>query len=211
MCLSLAVAVAIWAFSIQTEIFSVTVPVPVVFRIAREADLVGHPPDTVAVTFRKGGLEMLGFQLSGSPRDLEVRVNLTSLTPDSLESLLILFSDSMLSDPRHRTGMVSFQPSIVELAMDVHQDRVLPVAVVSHPVPARYMSVFLRRPHVTVNGPASVLASMDSAYTVPISSDVRIEQQVELDLPVGVNSDAGTVPVRLRNPVPVVQGVRRAY
>lgn len=209
--LSLLVALFIWVFSIRAETFSVTIPVPVRCLTAQGVMLVGHPPDTVSVTFQGDGLEMLGFQLLGKPGDLEVIVDLRSVPPDSLGPLQIPYVEAMLRDPQSRVRVESFQPARAELSIDILFDRVLPVAVVSHPVPSRYMSVSLRQPRVRLTGPASVLLSMDSASTAPVSSDVRMEQRAELDLPEGVQTEGGAVTVRLRNPVPVVQGVGRAY
>jgi hypothetical protein len=209
--LSLMVALFIWVFSIRAESFRVTIPVPVRCLTAQGVVLVGRPPDTVSVTFHGDGLELLRFQLLGKPRDMEVIVDLRSVPPDSLGPVEIPYADAMLGDPQARAMVESFQPARVQMSIDILYDRVLPVAVVSHPVPARYMSVSLRQPQVRLTGPASVLLSMDSAYTAPVSSDVRMEQQAVLDLPDGVRADPGTVTARLRNPVPVVQGVQRAY
>jgi len=73
------------------------------------------------------------------------------------------------------------------------------------------MSTSIRRSRVRVTGPASVLLAIDSIRTEPVSSDVRMEQQTALALPRGVYSDETAAVTRLRNPVPVVPGVRRAY
>ncbi len=187
-------------------------PVAVTYATSEEAVVLGNPAESVTVEFQADGLSMLGFQLLGKPAGLRMVVDLRGLSPDSpgVARQVVMREELFESLPLMvRAG--GFEPSLIELSLDRVGSRVLPVAVVSTPVPARYMSTSIRRSRVRVTGPASVLLAIDSIRTEPVSSDVRMEQQTALALPRGVYSDETAAVTRLRNPVPVVPGVRRAY
>ncbi|MFO7627609.1 MAG: hypothetical protein R6V62_10145 [Candidatus Fermentibacteraceae bacterium] len=210
--LSLTVAVFIWLFSIRGVEFTVSLPVEVTYATGEDAVVLGNPPESIMVEFEADGLSMLGFQLIGKPDGLSMVVDLRGFSPDSpgITKQIILKDDLFESLPL-MVRAEAFEPSLIEFSLDRVGSRVLPVAVVSGPVPARYMSTSLRKSHVRVTGPASVLLSIDSVHTEPVSSAVRMEQQTALALPGGVYSDETAAVTHLRNPVPVVPGVRRAY
>lgn len=206
------VAVFIWLFSIRGVGFSVRLPVAVEYATAEDAVVLGNPPESVMVEFEADGLSMLGFQLLGKPGGLRIMVDLQAFSPDSPRvSRRIAMREDLFESLPVMVGAEGFEPAAIELSIDRVGSRVLPVAVVSLPVPARYMSTSIRQTHVRVNGPASVLFATDSVRTEPVSSTVRMEQQTVLALPRGVYSDETAAVIRLRNPVPVVPGVRRAY
>lgn len=210
--LSLTVALFIWLFSIRGVEFTVSLPVWVTYATGEDAVVLGDPPESVLVAFGADGLSMLGFQLFGKPGGLRMVVDLGSFSPDSpwIAKQITLKDDLFASLPL-MVRAEGFEPPLIELSLDRVSSRVLPVAVVSSPLPARYMSTSIRQSHVRVTGPASVLLSLDSVRTEPVSSTVRMEQQTALALPGGVYSDQTTAVTRLRNPVPVVPWVRRAY
>jgi hypothetical protein len=210
--LSLTVALFIWLFSLRGVEFKVSLPVALTFDTGENAVVLGNPPDTVLVEFEADGLSMLGFQLFGKPGGLNMVVDLIGFSPDSPETVkqIVLREDLFESLPL-MVRAEGFEPALIEISLDRVSSRVLPVAVVSRPVPSRYMSTSLRQPHVRVTGPASVLLSIDSVHTEPVSSTVRMEQQTALALPGGVYSDDAGAVTRLRNPVPVVPMVRRVY
>lgn len=205
-------AVFIWLFSIRGVEFAVILPVAVEYATSELAVVLGNPPDSIMVEFEADGLSMLGFQLFGRPDGLRMIVDLRGFSPDSpgVSRQIILKEDLFGSLPL-MVRAKGFEPSLLELSLDRVYSRVLPVAVVSGPVPARYMSTSLRLTHVRVTGPASVLLAMDSVRTEPVSSAVRMEQQTALALPEGVYSEENATVTRLRNPVPVVPGIRRVY
>jgi len=210
--LALTVALFIWLFSLRGVGFTVNLPVAVTYATSEEAVVLGNPAESVTVEFQADGLSMLGFQLLGKPAGLRMVVDLRGLSPDSpgVARQVVMREELFESLPLMvRAG--GFDPPLIELSLDRVGSRVLPVAVVSTPVPARYMSTSIRRSRVRVTGPASVLLAIDSIRTEPVSSDVRMEQQTALALPRGVYSDETAAVTRLRNPVPVVPGVRRAY
>lgn len=205
-------AVFIWLFSIRGVEFTVTLPVAVAYATDEDAVVLGNPPESIMVEFEADGLSMLGFQLFGRPDGLRMIVDLGDFSPDSpgVAKQIILKEDLFESLPL-MVRAIGFEPTLLELSLDRVSSRVLPIAVVSRPVPARYMSTSLRQSHVRVTGPASVLLAMDSVRTAPVSSTVRMEQQTALALPGGVYSEETAAVTRLRNPVPVVPGIRRAY
>lgn len=210
--LSLTVALLIWLFSIRGVEFTVSLPVGITYVTGEDAVVVGNPPESVIVDFKADGLSMLGFQLFGKTRELGIVVDLGGFSPDSpwIAKQVVLNGD-LFEDLPLMVRAEGFEPQLAELALDRIGSRVLPVAVVSNPIPSRYMSTSVRQSHVRVTGPASVLLALDSIQTEPVSSTVRMEQQTALALPGGVYSDETAAVIRLRNPVPVVPGVRRAY
>lgn len=202
----------IWLFSIRGVEFAVNLPVPVEYVTAGDAVVLGNPPDSIMVRFEADGLSMLGFQLLGKPGRLRMVVDLEGFSPDSPWSARqVLMREDLFDNLPLMVRAGGFEPASIDLSIDRTGSRVLPVAVVSLPVPARYMSCSLRQKSVRVTGPASLLLTIDSVRTEPVSSAVRMEQQASLALPHGVYSDETVAVTRLRNPVPVVPGVQRAY
>ncbi len=205
-------ALFIWMFSIRGVSFLVTIPVGVTYVTDEGTVALGTPAESVMTVVQADGLNMLAFQLFGRPKNLEMVVDLTGFPPDSPGVMNRIVCDgSLIRSIPLSVNPVEFNPPALDIALDRMHYRVLPVSVVSEPAPSRYMSVSLRQSHVRVMGPASVLNSMDSVFTEPVSSTVRMEQQTALALPEGVESEDAAVTARLRNPVPVVPGNRRAY
>lgn len=210
--LSLTVALFIWLFSIRGGSFTVRIPVAVNYIIDAESVVLGNPPESVTVAFTADGLSMLGFQLTGRAGRLAVNADLRGLSADDPEqTTVIVFDGTLLESPSMSVNASGFMPASAEVSLDRVDHRALPVALVSRPSPSRYMSVHLRQPSVRVSGPASVIGLMDSVHTSTASSSIRMDQQVALDLPDGVEAEVTAVVARLRNPAPVVPSVRRAY
>lgn len=205
-------ALFIWLFSVRGEAFLVSIPVAVNYIIAEEAVFLVSPPESVTVSFEADGLSMLGFQLLGRAKDLSVKVDLSGLPSDNPGvTTRIVFDGTHLEDSPLGVTASGFTPASADISLDRIHYRILPVAVVSEPTPSRYMSVHLRQPTVRISGPASLLSRMDSVRTSTASSSIRMDQQVALELPEGIQADGATAVARLRNPVPVVPGIRRAY
>jgi hypothetical protein len=206
-------ALAIWALSIRTVDFSVAVPLKVSYLTDESIVLLGHPPESVMVTFGSDGLSMLGFQIEGKNRKLEVLVDLRSAIPDSTpETRRLTLDPSLVTGVPPEVHTSGFSPAFVDLSLDLAATRSLPVSVEGSGIPARYTNLlFPGDSRVAVRGPASLLNSMDSLPAGPVSFTSQRDQQAPLQLPEGVTAEVAFITVSLKTPVPIVTGVTRAY
>lgn len=210
--LSLTVALIVWSLSIRTVDFRVNTPLRVTYLTDDDGVILGQPPESVLVGFQGDGLTMLGFQLFGGGRRLDVTVDIRGKTPDSVpETQRITLNDTSVGQVPMGIVTTDFEPSLLEFSLDRITVRTLPVSIRTDSVPSRYMIVVSDEPGVRVRGPVSVLNTMDSLSAGPVSILSDREQYAPLQLPDGATADAAFVTVTLRRPVSVVRRVSPAY
>ncbi len=173
--------------SITAKKFSIT-PVPQ-GHVASGYGIVAMTPVSTVV------------EVSGPSHDVaavahvDARVNVSGQT-GNLEAQVALVA---VTASGHAVPQVTVSPSLMDVAVTVSPEKVLPVVVKYHgtPGPGFVVGAITVSPsRVAVFGPASALSGMTSVYTDPVTisgSTTSVTKQVHLALPTGVTADPTTV------------------
>ncbi|OPL19429.1 MAG: hypothetical protein AVO35_10450 [Candidatus Aegiribacteria sp. MLS_C] len=213
--LAVFLSVFLWVVSIEERNFTVRRDLPVTGPSLPSDFIVLHQSegeDTVTVTFRGNGIEVLIDQLARRPE--AVRLSIT-IADQSLEFPVSLSSDFTAEDVVYSDGSYSrlapesFTPAGVTLTVDRTVGRNLPVAVrTASGIPERYYWRVSSLEEVEVRGAVSVLENLDSLVTQPVHPDSgRITASIVR--PEGViHMSPSSIALELVPPVDVISRIR---
>ncbi len=174
--LPVAFAVFLWVFAIRERPFEVAVRVQVRPPMLPDSltFVTGSLLDSVTVLFAGRGAPVLLDQFGGRPSAVVLPLTGADLLALPAELTVTLSCASLQWSGRAYENLqpVSFDPPTVTLPIDRRTEAVLPVRVeTAGGIPGRFLHQAAEPGFVTLSGPGSVLAVMDSVGTVPMVPD----------------------------------------
>lgn len=190
--LALAVYVHVFSGRVQEMVFRVPL---VVDRLPTTLALASPPPDEVKVRVRGYGKDLLKLRA----RSFKAEVRLESPRKGVFQRP-VLGSDMRFPEGIQPLSVEVLEPHLIELRIEDAARRVLPIRatlVGSLPEDRALASLPRAEPaQVAVSGPESVLDTLQSISTAPVSLENihgDFSSKVALALPAGVASDPGSV------------------
>lgn len=176
--LAVFLSVFLWGVSIEERSFTVKRELPVSGPSLPAGFMVldrWEGVDSVTVSFKGNGIEVLLDQLTGNPEAVRLSISIIDQAGDFPFSVSREFTaqDVVYSGgPFSRLVPESFSPSSVMLTVDRTMSRNLPVAVrTASDIPERYYWRVAQVEEVEVRGAVSVLEHLDSLSTQPVYPD----------------------------------------
>jgi len=166
---ALVVAFALWVTITGEDRVVKDLAIPLEIQLRDEHIMAGSPP--TEVTVRVEGPRTVIRNLD--PIELAVRLDLQSAAPGAR---VVQFSDSALFGLPKRVNVTFFEPDRVTLVLDRRMRRELPVVADLTGSPPEGYTVYRTRVRpavLTVEGPESVVRSLDQLRTDPLQLDHR--------------------------------------